>query len=500
MAFLTNKLALYAALGLLVVAGGYFAFSNGGNGDTTMTAAGGDFMQEVSVSGKVVAAQEVDMGFSQSGRVTRVYAAVGQKVAAGAVLAEVENGDLRAAVQQREAALEREKSKLEALKEGARPEEISVAETSVANTKDALVDAIREAYTDADDAVRNQADKFISNPRSLTPQLIMTVSDSAYASAVQSGRVAMEKLLTDWKIEADALTPSSDLPAAAARAQGNLSKVSLYLSDAAAALSRAITNQSVTQAMIDGYVVDVAGARSGVNTAISALTAAVSSLSSAEKNLTLKRAGASASDIAAQAAQVKAAEADVASARAALLKTLIVAPFTGTVTVVDAKVGKIVSMNTPEISMMSSGIYQIESFVPEVHVALLELGDAARVTLDAYGDGVPFGASVISIDPAETVRDGVSTYRAMLQFKNNDPRIRAGMTANVVIITEEKKGVISVPEGAIVSRGGKKFVRVKEGGETAEREVVTGSRSSLGDVEIVSGLSEGDIVVLKSAE
>ena len=109
-------------------------------------------------------------------------------------------------------------------------------------------------------------------------------------------------------------------------------------------------------------------------------------------------------------------------------------------------------------------------------------------------------AYIISIDPGETIRDGISTYRAVLRFSAKDPRTKTGMTANITITTEKKSGVISVPIGIVISRGGAKYVNVKKGELIEEKEITTGSVSSLGYVEILSGLKEGDEVVLKLAE
>ncbi|MBX4215776.1 efflux RND transporter periplasmic adaptor subunit, partial [Candidatus Parcubacteria bacterium] len=479
--FISLHKTAVAIAAVVIVGGGYLALGRGESAAATYTVNAGEFVQQISVSGKVVAAKEVDLGFSQGGRVTGVYTAVGKQAYQGTVLAEVENGDVRAS-------LEREEAKLASLKAGTRQEELAVAEADVRGDKEALMNELKEAYAAADDAVRNQIDQFVSNPRGADPQLSFTVSDSQAAANLRAGRVDMERAFADWKAELDTLTQEG-AALAAPHTQTYLAKAASLLSYAAVALNRAITNPTVSQSSIDAYSADIASARASVNAAISAVSTATSALNSSEKALALKRAGSTAETIAAQAAEVRAAQ-------AALRKTLIVAPFDGIVTVVDAKSGKIVSPNTPEISMMSAGKFQIESFVPEVHVALVAVGDAAAVTLDAYGKESMFPAKIVSIDPAETVRDGVSTYRAVLEFDTADSRIRAGMTANVVITTDKRSGVLSVPEGAVVRREGKTYVNVQEDGETAEREVTTGALSSLGNVEVLSGLSEGEVIVL----
>lgn len=78
-----------------------------------------------------------------SGRISGVYAKVGDKVAAGALLAQIENGDLRAAVSQKQAAHEKEQAKLSALLAGTRPEEIAVKEAAVAEAETKLAQAAR---------------------------------------------------------------------------------------------------------------------------------------------------------------------------------------------------------------------------------------------------------------------------------------------------------------------------------------------------------------------
>ncbi len=487
---------IWAAVAVvMLVAGWYFFFRAAPVVQETLTLEPKAFLQQVSVSGTVVAAKQVDLGFTQSGRITGVYATVGNYVPQGATLVVVENGDLRAALLQKQAALENQQAKLAALQAGTRPEELAVAQSTVASDKSALVNALQDAYRAAEAAVHNTLDQFISNPRT-TPTLTFSVSDSNLKNSVESERYAVEPMLSVWDSASAALNASADLAAATAEVQTNLATIVSLLSDASAAINHGIPTTQVPQSTLDSYNAAVATARTNVNAAVAAVSSAKAALDAANKNLALKQAGSTPEDIGAQQAQVKAAEADVAAAQAQLAKTFITAPFGGTVTSVDAKVGQIVSPNTPEVSMISAGSFQIESYVPEVNIALIQVANKATVTLDAYGDNTPFVASVLSIDPASTVRDGVSTYRIVLQFSGADSRIRAGMTANISITTLERDNVLSVPQGAVVARDGKKFVTIKTSAGVESREVTTGALSSLGEVEILSGLSAGEVVVL----
>lgn len=481
LAFWSSK---YALVGLVLIAiGGYFYLGNNGDYDAALSVASGDFIQKVSVSGTVIAAKDADLGFAGSGRISGVYAKVGQKVQAGAVIAQTENGDLIAA-------LAEAKADLDALLSGTRPEEIAVASATVYNAESALVDAIRNAYTSSDDAVRNKADSFFTNPRT-DPKLSFIVSDSSLKSAIESDRTAVESSLLDWSLLNKNLT-SANAADSANKAQSYLVQVTALLADANAALNQGIPDPTTSAATLASYASTLATARTSVNSSASALTTAMTSLDSALKNLALKQAGSTDDAIAAQRAVV-------ASAQSALAKTYVTAPFTGIVTRMDANVGEIVSPTASLISMQSDGIFQIETFVPEVAIADVAAGNSATTTLDAYGASIEFPATVIAVDPAETMKDGVPAYKTTLAFLAADPRIRSGMTANIVITTGVLRDSIVIPSGAIGTANGVSYVSVLSGGSAVNRNVVLGRSPALGQTEIISGLSDGDTILLTPA-
>lgn len=468
------------------------------------------FAEEISVSGTVTAAQDVDLGFTQSGRISHVYASVGDQVSAGTVIAEIDNGDLSAALAQKQAALDTQEANLASLKAGTRPEQLAVTEAqvssdqaSVAQAHIAAINAIQNAYTQSDDAIHNKVDQFFNNPRTSNPTLSFSTSNSQLASSLVSERLAAEGMLAGWQQEVSELSPSSDLSAAEKDAQANLANVTQLLSDANAGLNAAIYTTNVPQSTVSGYITNVATARANVNTAQISLTSAVTSETAAsstltkdERSLTLEQAGSTSEDIAAQQAQVAAAKADVEAAQAQLAKTLVTAPFSGTISKMDAKPGEIVSPNTSEIAMISNGLFQIDTYVPEVEITGLAVGNSASTTLDAYGPDVVFPAKVISIDPAETVVNGVSTYKTTLQFLSADPRIKSGMTANVRITTVATPNALVVPIGAVFQKDGRSVVQVQKNGSVVDIPVQTGGTSGIGNIQIVSGLSAGDSVVL----
>src|SRR3989338_2418983 len=253
-AYLSAKTLFLGAAALVVVAGGVLLFGGvSKNTGETLTVERQDFIQEVSLSVKVIAARDVNLGFSQGGRVSRVYVKIGDAVSVGRVLAEIENGELRAAVLQKKAALEREKATLASLEAGTRGEEIAVAEAEVRSdetaylqTKSAILDEIKDAYTTSDDVVHNKVDQFFSNPRSTSPQLVPFINDSGLKNSLENERVLIETVLSTWQGGNARPTEGNEFPFALSRAGDNLAKVSSLLSKANAALKSAIPNQSTS--------------------------------------------------------------------------------------------------------------------------------------------------------------------------------------------------------------------------------------------------------------
>jgi HlyD family secretion protein len=147
---------------------------------------------------------------------------------------------------------------------------------------------------------------------------------------------------------------------------------------------------------------------------------------------------------------------------------------------------------------MSDSVWKIETNVPEVDVAKIAVGDPARISFDAYGTDVIFAAKVISIDPAETIIEGVSTYKVTLVLDEKDDRILSGMTANIDISTDKREDVLMVPFRAVLSKDDGKYVRIPsaDGLTATEKKVEIGLRGSDGNVEVLNGLVAGEQVVI----
>ncbi|MBU3935863.1 efflux RND transporter periplasmic adaptor subunit, partial [Patescibacteria group bacterium] len=251
---------------------------------------------------------------------------------------------------------------------------------------------------------------------------------------------------------------------------------------------------------------------SAIFTAGASITTAQNTLATKKDELQITKSGYTPEQLAAQEAKVKQAEANAASQeaqikyaeanvqnyQAQISKTTIHSPIVGIVTLVNTKLGEIVAANSNIIKIISEAKYQIEANVPEVDIADIKINDAAKVTLDAYSSDTEFGVKVILIDPAETIIDNVPTYKVTFEFSEENELIKPGMTADLDILTNKKASVISVPQRAILKKDNKKIVRIlnTDGIDFKETEVKTGLRGSNGNIEILSGVNEGDKIVI----
>ena len=212
-------------------------------------------------------------------------------------------------------------------------------------------------------------------------------------------------------------------------------------------------------------------------------------------------------------ASIRKAEAAVEQARAQLATTeedlrnaTIVSPIDGVVLSRDREVGDAVSsiltMGSGATLIMTLGdlreVY-VKGKVDESDIGKVFLGQGARITVESYKDR-KFAGKVTKISPMGIEKDNVTTFEVRVSISNEAGKLMATMTANAEILLEERKGVLAVPEGAIIYKKDRSIqVEVPDAGtETGRRRVtVTAGLSNGSRTQITSGLSEGQQVILQ---
>jgi len=535
--FQNKKITISAALVVLIL---IIILLSGGDDEATyetIAAEREDIVQEISATGRVEAVDRINLAFEKSGRVQTVYVDVGDEVGIDQALVSLESSELyaelsqasasvesaEAALQQFRAALLNQQAKLAELQAGTKEEEIRFYESKVENASisleaahESMINVMQDAYTRSEDAIRSKADQLFNNPKSQNPDLKFTTTDSSLRVDLNSSRIILETALVTWKSDLDALSSLSDLDTMIVSSKGNLDQIKLFLEKISSALNGALTTSTITQTTIDAWKVNISAARTSVNLAVTNHSSAKEKLNTAEtalviaqNELTLKESGSTPEQIDAQKAAVEQAKANVASQQAdirlkesvvqgveaKLAKNILRSSIKGIVTKQDAKVGAIVGVNEIVVSVISEGEFEIEALIVEADIIGLEIGDKATLSLDAYGEDVLFEATVVDIDPAAEFIEGVANYRTTLTFVQNDKQVRAGMTADIDIVTATSENAISIPQRAVIFKDGKKIVRVLNEGVLSEAEVETGITGGRGRIEIISGIEEGYMIV-----
>jgi HlyD family secretion protein len=158
-------------------------------------------------------------------------------------------------------------------------------------------------------------------------------------------------------------------------------------------------------------------------------------------------------------AQVSAAKAQVQQARAALdyaennlRYTRIVSPVDGTVISRNVDVGQTVaaSFQTPTLFNIAQDLtqMQIDANIDEADIGRIKINLPVEFTVDAYPEET-FRGSVFVIRNAPITVQNVVTYDVVVKVDNPGLKLKPGMTANVSIILEEKKGILRIPNAAL---------------------------------------------------
>lgn len=437
------------------------------------TAIRGDITDKVVFSGRTQSASVVKLGFSDQGRVASVAVSEGDKVYAGQVLARIESADLQASLKNAEASLIIAKAEL--TNKGVNLEKVT-------NYQDALVaNAYRTLLSQGLEAITE-------NTSTSAPAPIITGDYSGpegtyildvYSSSSNSGAsFKVSGLENNFTAEVSPYTASP------------IGKRGLFVKFGSS------SSYPGTQ-----WKISIPNSRSSVYTAnVNAYNAAKTARDQAISSAQSELVSASSEDSVAQA-RVMQAQASVDSIISQINKRRIIAPFDGIVANVGIKPGQTTSSissgtsgesSGSTITLISENDYEVILKVPEISVSKIQVGQEVAITLDAYGTNEVFPGKVVSINPAETIIDGVPVYETKVSFTKPDSRIRSGMTATATIIAAQKNQVVSIPASFIHTDKESSFVYVLDTETTTKKvPVVIGLRGSDSMVEIVSGLDEG---------
>lgn len=227
----------------------------------------------------------------------------------------------------------------------------------------------------------------------------------------------------------------------------------------------------------------------------------------------LTRRDSAKAQIGVDSAKLKQARAQVMQSQASLKQleeqlgyTTILAPMDGVILSRDVEIGDAVSsilvLGSTATLVMTEGdtteVY-VQGKVDEADIAHVYMGQPARIKVESFRDRL-FHGKVTKIAPMGVEKDNVTTFEVRVSINNPGGELKANMTANAEILLDEHKGVLTVPENAVIYDAQKNTsveVPDKSRKEGKRKVAVKVGLSNGAMTEIVSGLKEGDPVVLQ---
>jgi len=459
------------------------------------TVSRGDVVKTVTGTGQIRSKSSAVLRFKVAGIVDSLMVDVGDIVNKGQVLARLDNQDLQKKLVASEA-------------------EVNTAKVAVFNAEAEIEDTLIKNKQDANDL-------YVDAPVSLLEILNNVRKVHATLSSFYDSN---NKLLSSIKssipnqqyiINADNLKPEADTALSKIngylgsyssvidpeKLDSDLKEVTIPLARMQSAVSLLnLTTQEIKTGLtvsadtLEGYKSSLTTAQSNMNLALTSEVELRRDLGNILVNNQLKLNSAEA-DLRVKMANLETAQASYAVSLQNFRDLVIYSPINGVVATRSKEIGELVNTSDQVYFIIGSGDKEVVANIPEIDIGQIKVGDLVYATLDALDIGEVFLAEVTSIDPDQTTIDGVVYYKTRIEFQSLDERFKSGMSVNLDIVVNHKKDVLAVPRRAVQRVNGVEVVKVYQGEEIVEKEVEVGLR---GDkmIEIISGLSEGELLVI----
>ena len=464
----------------------------------------GTIVSTISDSGQVSATSQVNIAPTVSGALTDVKVSPGDKVTAGQTLFVIDDTNAQKTVRDAEINLQNANLALQKLQ--------------LQNSNTNLNTALSKSYDDGFSAVSSA---FLDLPSTITGlQNVLSQQNLSDNAARNAGSMAL-----DYRNQAETLY----YQAQNALAQNQKDFTALNRNSPKTDIENIInetynTTKNLADAITStknfvdylaqvGKASDFSSAQATLSTYTNTTNTHLSDLLSATTNIGNNKDAFSSSDLNTQSAQIsiKQAQNTLLDAQQNLSYYYIKAPFDGVMASVPVIKGSNVGSGTTLGSIITSKELATVS-LNEIDVAKISLGEKATLTFDAIPN-LTIAGQVVEIDSVGTVSQGVVNYNVQISFETtNNNGVKPGMSVNAAIITNVAQDILMVPSSAIKTTGGTSYVQMFDTALPAPATGVQGSpslvppRNQIVEIgtsngtstEIVSGLKEGDEIVIKT--
>ena len=187
--------------------------------------------------------------------------------------------------------------------------------------------------------------------------------------------------------------------------------------------------------------------------------------------------------------------AEMETIKVALPDAVLISPISGEVTWTELDRLEHVMATSPVITITDTSVLKMKAIADEMDMPDIKLGGEVEVTLDAWPDQQIEGV-ITYISPVGTQQSGIVFYETTIEMTNPGEELRDGMSATADIITDERNGVLLVPMSALIRESGNYYVMKVIDEETTEKTQVKVGLDNDRYMEIISGVNEGDRIVI----
>jgi len=441
--------------------------------------------QSVSLIGNVRAFSEAAITSERAGRVVRVNVTLGQQVAAGQIIASLENASESAQVLQAQGSYDAALAGLEQSQFGNQQSQVGISEaaTQLDTAKRTAASTVQSSYNLVEGALFNNIDQFFTNPDGMVPGL--RISGQGFTSDVNARRVTFQSIMPPAEARARAVTVNSDLPSELASSRELLGEMINYLDVFITIFNQQEDFNKFSQAEVVGFGTAFNSVRGALIQQQSQIDGALAGLTRAQDAIKRSEITVTSSNSNAAQAQVTQALGSLRAAQANFAKTVLRTPVSGTVNSLGIKTGDFVGSFEEIAVVANNNALEVVVFVNNSELDLLNVGDT--VTIEGEYEG-----RISQIAPAVDTQ----TRKTEVRIATEGIDIKNGDTVTVTKeIAEATTSAVIIPLTAVKFEISDGFIFTVEDNKLVQKPVVLGVVRG-NSVEILEGLSASDTFVV----
>ena len=510
----TGKVVFFGSLMLLLVLGGLF-FLKSNNKVTVLESLivnEGDVDLTLSLSGRVVPAESVKVGFAESGIISSINFSEGESVKKGEVIASLNNRILTSELREAEAEVSTQESILQELKSGSRPEiitekqiQLDLATSQLSFSLQTLLTKVKNLRLDSENAVKNVIDDFMVGGQSPDPRLRFPLpQNQSLKLALEFERKRVETLLNEWPNYTSTDFNLNNFKSVTEEVLNKSYVIRDFINLASDVVNIATPSDSADELTLRTWKNNLANEKNNNLTNIQETQSALqavneSNLAVARANTDLKQAvnGPTTSEINTQDSRINQAKARLETIKARIDQRRIVSPINGVIAKLNFKAGETISPQETLATIVNPDSYEIELEVPELNINNIKIGDPAIINLAALGNESLAGV-VTEIKPtAQTDSNLVPFYDVRVRFEDQ-VKVKDGLIADVTLITDSVTNSVTIPTRFIFKDTNNQDTVTTElpDGTFENKNITVKTRLSNGLSVIESGLQIGEKVVI----